>query len=286
MLVRDDRVGIAGRHRGWDMFFYLSKFVWFCLQPSSLLLILLLAGAGLLFTRHQKLGRRLVIAAAVLFLVGGLLPLSTWLIWPLEERFPRADLSGPIVDGIVVLGGAEDPRVASSRHIHALNEAAERMTEAAALARRFPHARIVFTSGSVEIFSKPTIGADAGALVLEDLGISGADRLILERQSRNTWQNAVYSKDLVDPKPGERWLLVTSAAHMPRAMGVFRKAGFPVEPWPVDYRTADAWDLVRLFASPAEGLRRLDQASREWVGLVGYWLTGRSDALFPGPQPG
>lgn len=266
------------------MFFYLSKIVWFCLQPSSLLLILLIAGAALLFTRHQRAGRRFVVAAAVLLLMGGLLPLSTWLIVPLEERFPRADLSGAPVYGIVVLGGPEDARVSTARRAHALNEAAERLTEVAGLARRFPQAKIVFTSGSIEILSAPTIGADAGGIVLEDLGISGRDRLILERRSRNTWENAVFTKALVDPKPGERWLLVTSAAHMPRSMGVFRKAGFPVDPWPVDYRTAGPSDRLRLFDAPAEGLKRLDQATREWVGLIAYWLTGRSSAFFPGPE--
>ena len=268
------------------MFFYLAKVVWFCVQPSSLLLIRVLAGAALLFPRHQKAGRRLVVAAAALLLVGGLLPLSTWLILPLEDRFQRTDLAGPDVDGIVVLGGAEDSGVATGRHAHGLNEAAERLTEGAALARRFPRAKIVFTSGSIEILSAPTIGADAGALVLEDLGISGSDRLILERRSRNTWQNAVYTKALVAPKPRERWILITSAAHMPRAMGIFRKVGFPVEPWPVDYRTVGPGDLVRPFASPAEGMRRLDQVMHEWVGIVVYWLTGRSDSLFPGPTQG
>ena len=265
------------------MFFYISKIVWFCLQPSSVLLVLLIAGAALLFTRHQKTARRLILVAAALLLIGGLLPLSTWLMLPLEDRFARTDLSGAEIDGIVVMGGSEDARVSSARHAHALNETAERLTEAAALARRFPKAKIVFTSGNVEILSAPAIGAEAGGLVLEDLGIGGRDRLILERRSRNTWQNAVYTKALVDPKPGERWLLVTSAAHMPRAMGVFRKAGFRVEPWPVDYRTAGAWDLLRPFDTPAEGLRRLDQVTREWVGLMAYWLTGRSSALFPGP---
>lgn len=268
------------------MFFYISRAAWFCLQPSSLLVILLVVGASLLFTRYQKTGRRLVVAAAVLLLVGGLLPLSTWLILPLEDRFPRSDRAHTAVSGIVVLGGAEDSRVATARHAHALNEASERLTEVAALAQRFPRAKIVFTSGSVQILTASTIGADAGGLVLEDLGIRGKDRLLLEREARNTWQNAVYTKALAAPKPGERWLLVTSAAHLPRAMGVFRKAGFPVEPWPVDYRTAGSSDLWRPFDAPSEGLRRLDQASREWVGLVVYWLTGRSNALFPGPQEG
>jgi uncharacterized SAM-binding protein YcdF (DUF218 family) len=265
------------------MFYYVSKILWFCVRPSSFLLILLLAGAALLFTRYQRAGRRLVVASAALLLVGGLLPLSTWLILPLEDRFPRADLSGPPVDGVVVLGGPEDARVAARRHAHALNEAGERMTETAALARRFPKAKIVFTSGPGWTLSPPDIGADAAKPILEDLGIEGADRLLLERKSRNTWQNAVYTKALVNPKPGERWLLVTSAAHMPRSMGAFRKAGFPVEAWPVDYRTANSWDALTTFDVPSDGLKRVEETLHEWVGLLAYRLTGRSDALLPGP---
>ena len=265
------------------MFFYISKLMWFCLQPSALLLILLISGTALLATRHQKTGRRLVLASAALLFIGGVLPLSTWLILPLEQRFARVDLSGHLVDGIVVLGGMEDARVSSARRAHALNEAAERLTETAALARRFPDAKIVLTSGAIEIVSKPTVGADAMDLVLRDLGV-GEDRVLLEREARDTWENAAKTKALVGPKPGERWLLVTSASHMPRAMGVFRKVGFPVEPWPVDYRTVGWSDALRLMESPAEGLRRLDLAVHEWMGLMAYRLTARSDDVFPGPS--
>jgi len=263
--------------------FYISKILWALLQPSMLLLILLISGALLLGTRYQRAGKRLVIAGALLLLIGGLLPLSTWLILPLEDRFARPQLAGTSVDGIVVLGGVEDSRVATGRGVHALNEAAERLTEAAALARRYPNAKIVFTGGAIEILTAPTIGADAAGRVLEDIGLGG-DRLLLERKARTTWENAVYAKALANPKPGERWLLVTSAWHMPRSMGAFRNAGFEVEPWPVDYRTAGARDAVRFFESPIEGMRRLEFVLREWIGLVAYRMTGRSGALFPGPQ--
>jgi uncharacterized SAM-binding protein YcdF (DUF218 family) len=87
----------------------------------------------------------------------------------------------------------------------------------------------------------------------------------------------------VQPQPGQRWLLVTSANHMPRAMGAFRKAGFTVEPWPVDYRTADKYDRYLMFEAPSEGLRRLELAVHEWIGLIAYRLMGRSDELFPRP---
>ncbi len=228
--------------------FYISRIVWGVLQPGMLLLILVVAGAALLGTRYRRAGRGLVIAAAVMFLIGGIGPLSTWLILPLEERFPRADLAGRPVDGIVILGGSEDARVAQGRGFHALNEFAERMTEAAALARRYPQAKVLFTGGSTEILRQPTIEADAAGAVLRDLGI-GADRLLIERSARNTAENAAFAKQLADPKPGEQWLLVTSAYHMPRAVGLFRKVGFDVEPWPVDYRTAGRADAWMLFAT-------------------------------------
>ena len=261
---------------------YISRIVWGVLQPGMLLLILVVAGAVLLSTRYQRAGRGLVIAAAVIFLIGGIGPLSTWLILPLEERFPRADLAGRLVDGIVILGGSEDARTAYGRSLHALNESAERMTEAAALARRYPQAKVLFTGGSVETLGAPTVEADAAGAVLRDLGIS-ADRLLIERSARNTVENTAFAKQLADPKPGERWLLVTSGYHMPRAVGLFRKVGFAVEPWAVDYRTAGRTDAWMIFRTPIDGLKRLDLVVKEWVGLAVNKLTGRSDDLLPGP---
>jgi uncharacterized SAM-binding protein YcdF (DUF218 family) len=108
---------------------------------------------------------------------------------------------------------------------------------------------------------------------------------MLENRSRNTAENAAFSKALVAPKPGERWLLVTSAMHMPRAIGAFREAGFPVEAYPVDYQTNGWQDLRNVFGSLSGGLGQLDGALHEWIGLIAYRLTGKSSALFPGPLP-
>ncbi|MBV8839099.1 MAG: YdcF family protein, partial [Alphaproteobacteria bacterium] len=93
----------------------------------------------------------------------------------------------------------------------------------------------------------------------------------------------LFTRDILKPKPTERWLLVTSAHHMPRAMGVFRAVGFPVEAFPVDYRTRGAIDIARPFSTLGDGLRRTDTAAREWVGLLAYRLSGRTTELFPGP---
>jgi uncharacterized SAM-binding protein YcdF (DUF218 family) len=119
--------------------------------------------------------------------------------------------------------------------------------------------------------------------LLKELGVA-PERILIEQQSRNTVENAVLSKQIAQPKPGERWLLVTSAYHMPRSVGVFRQAGFPVEPYPVDWRTRGFADALRPFSTIGDGLRRTDTAVREWIGLAAYWLTGRTSAFFPGPD--
>jgi uncharacterized SAM-binding protein YcdF (DUF218 family) len=262
--------------------FYISKILWGLAEPSTLLLALLVTGAVLLFTRYRRAGRWLVVGAAGIGIIGGFSPLSTWMILPLEDRFPRADLSGRPIAGIVILGGAEDARVAAARGTHALNMSAERMTEAVALARQFPDARVVFTGGSIEVLRTPAFEADAARRLLADLGIDG-ERVVFDREARNTAENALYAKRLANPKPGERWLLVTSGWHMPRAMGLFRKAGFDVEAWPTDYRTVGPKDAWAPFTSVAGGLQRLDFVTKEWLGLTFNWLSGRSDALLPGP---
>jgi uncharacterized SAM-binding protein YcdF (DUF218 family) len=162
------------------------------------------------------------------------------------------------------------------------------MVEAAMLARRFPEAKVAFSGGDAGILYKTGSEAEGAESLLTALGVA-QDRLILEAKSRDTYENAAYLKEELtragELGPGKRWLLITSAYHMPRAMGAFRQAGFNVEPWPVDYRTRGVADLTRPFDKVSEGLRRVDVAAREWVGLLAYWLRGRSDALFPAPRP-
>lgn len=271
------------------MFFYLAKGLWFLLQPSTLIALLIGYGAILIWTGWARWGRRFVTIGAILLLVAGLSPLGNALILPLEDRFPRANLDDPPPPaGFIILGGAEDRLVGSARRVPALNEAAERMVEAAILARLYPEAKIAFSGGDAGILYRTGNEAEGAETLLTALGVA-QDRLILEAKSRDTYENAAFLKEeltrLGELGPGKRWLLITSAYHMPRAMGAFRAAGFDVDPWPVDYRTRGAADLTRPFDKVSEGLRRVDVASREWAGLLAYWLGGRSDALFPAPRP-
>ncbi|MEJ0076388.1 MAG: YdcF family protein [Alphaproteobacteria bacterium] len=268
------------------MFFVLAKILGFFALPSNVLISLGILGVLLMATRFKRAGWRLAVASLVLIAIAGLSPLGNALILPLEERFPAYDFSGDASRGapygIISLGGALDTVVSPARGEVALNEAAERMTAVAELARRYPQARIVFSGGSGRIIYDGVTEASLAARLFESFGIA-KDRITLEDQSRDTLENASFTKALVQPRPGERWLLVTSAHHMPRSVALFRAAGFPVEAFPVDYRTRGAIDLLRPFSPLSDGLRRTDTAMREWVGLVVYRLTGRTAELFPAP---
>lgn len=264
------------------MFFALSKTIGFLLLPTNLLIGVGVAGAILMFTRFAVLGRRLVIAAVLLLVICGLSPLGNWLLYPLEQRFPPWDPSRGAPDGIIVLGGSIDADLSASHATPVVRGAPDRIITAAALSRRYPNARIVFTGGSANLVSNDAREADYAVAVFESLGIDKS-RLTMERASRNTQENAQFSKALVAPKEGERWLLITSAFHMPRSVGLFRKAGFAIEPYPVDWRVGRGSDVNSFTSVAVDGLGRTDVAMREWIGLLAYRATGKIDDLFPAP---
>jgi uncharacterized SAM-binding protein YcdF (DUF218 family) len=264
------------------MFFTFSKLLGFFALPSNTLVAIGVVGLVLLCTRFTRLASWLIVSSLVLLAIAGLSPLGNALILPLEQRFPPWDASRGAPDGIVLLGGMIAPDISLARGTVSLNDAAERITATAELARRYPAARIVMTGGSSAVIFDEEPEAPFAVRQLEALGVAH-DRITAEEQSRNTIENAVFSRLIANPKPGERWLLVTSAYHMPRAMAVFRAAGFPVEAYPVDWRTRGPADVLRPFPSLSDGLRRTDTAVHEWVGLFAYWLTGKTATLFPAP---
>lgn len=267
------------------MFFYLTKILGLLAMPSTLAVLATAAGLWLAGRDGAaRAGRRLIAAGLAALLVAGFLPLGNALLWPLEERFSAqkdADLQGPYA-GIILLGGFEDGWVSSGRGQLTVNESAERLIEGLRLARLRPEAKVIFSGGVAQVWQPGAGALEPLRRTLLESGI-GADRIVLEGASRNTAENAAFTKAMLNPEPGARYLLVTSAYHMPRAMGLFRKAGFDVEAYPVDYRLKDAGDLLRLFDRIPAGLQRTDLAAGEWLGLFAYWTTGRIDSLWPAP---
>jgi uncharacterized SAM-binding protein YcdF (DUF218 family) len=275
---------MARKHPGaLRLFFVLSKTIGIMLLPTNFLIGIGVLGALLLATRFASAGRKLLIASVMLLAICAFSPLGYLLLDPLEQRFPPWDAARGAPAGIVVLGGSIDADVSAAHGVAVIAGAANRILASAVLAHRYPNARIIFSGGSPSLRSDAR-EADYAASLFESLGIS-KERLIIERRSRNTQENAEFSKAIAAPKAGERWLLVTSAYHMPRSIGLFRKAGFAVEAYPVDWRVGGREDLLRLTAFSVDGLDRADVGLREWMGLTAYWATGKIDRLLPGPSP-
>ncbi|HEX3498840.1 MAG TPA: YdcF family protein [Stellaceae bacterium] len=262
------------------MTFVISKLLWFIAAPGNFLLLLLVAGVLRAIASGRRRGFVLIATATLGFLAIATLPIGAWLAAPLEDRFPTIS-AVPGIDGIVVLGGSVDQGLSLAHGQVALTAAAGRITETVALARRFPAARVVISGGDGTL--SPGTLSEAGAIrdLLIQLGVAPA-RVDIESISRNTYENAVLSYATAQPKPGETWLLVTSAMHMPRAIGCFRSAGWTIVPYPVDYRTSK-----RIATTPglllADNLMLVNLATKEWLGLFAYYWLGRSDALLPAP---
>jgi uncharacterized SAM-binding protein YcdF (DUF218 family) len=262
------------------MSFLASKLFWWTVNPGNVLLALLCVGLVALLAGRRRLGVGLVGLVTLLCLAVTLLPVGAWMLRPLEDRFPATPLPERL-DGIIVLGGAINPVLSAARHQPVLTDSAERLFAFVALARQHPEAKLVFTGGSASVVDTIDREADVARAVFDGLGLAPG-RVVFERDSRNTYENAVMSKQLVQPQPGERWALITSAYHMPRAVGCFRAQGWPVIADPVDYGTSPQGDPPSL--SLLAGLDGVHWALREWIGLAFYYLAGRTSGFLPGPE--
>jgi uncharacterized SAM-binding protein YcdF (DUF218 family) len=272
----------AARLIGDTMFFVISKVLAYFTLPSNDILLLMLLGVLLLFTRFARAGRRLLVLGCVLMIVFGVLPTGRMLLSALEERFPAWDASRGEPAGFIILGGSIDPEISDLHKTTAISGAAERLTAVPLLAKRYPNAKFIFTGGNASVFGG-LAEADYVVPLFESFGVP-RERVAIETESRNTAENAEFTRKIVLPKPGERWVIVTSAFHMPRSIGSFRAAGFDVEAYPVDWRILGPASIRNIPANFTSGFGYTDVATREYIGMLMYWLTGRSSELFPRPR--
>jgi uncharacterized SAM-binding protein YcdF (DUF218 family) len=258
--------------------FTASKVFWWFAAPANLALVVLaLALVALLIGRRAMAGvlLALIVAAGVALT---LLPVKDWVLRPLEDRFPVP--SAAHVDGVIVLGGPIDTWLSADRGQPVINDSAERLTAFLELARANPRARLVFTGGSAAVFDDSAREADIARDLFERLGLP-PERVIFERDSRNTHENAVLAKRLAAPSTDERWLLVTSAYHMPRAVGSFRRQGWDVTAYPVDFSVPRAGNQAT--GSLLDSLNGVHWGIREWLGLAYYRVQGFTETWFPAP---
>ncbi len=267
------------------MSFVLSKLLWALAKPSNVILISMAVACLYSFSRRPAWGRRLAILCTIWVMAITVLPVGQWLALPLVMHFSKTQELPPEVDGIIVLGGAFDSLSSTVSGAVELNEAADRVTALVALARRYQEAQLVYAGGIGNLTGSRVQPAELARRYYRDQGLD-PERITFEPLSRNTWENAVNVQDLIGQRPGETWLLVTSAIHMPRAFGVFQRLGWDVLPYPVDYQL-DPLDQTSTYLgriiqpNVAGSLGEVDAAAKEWLGLVAYWMMDRTDHILP-----
>ncbi len=263
------------------LFFWISKLVWLIISPGSLLVLMVLACWVLNVFNRETAARQVLSLTALVTLAIACLPLGSWLLYPLEQRFPASPVQGTDPDGIVLLGGSFSLRVSQNRQQPHLTGSGERLLAFLQLAERYPGAQLVFTGGSGSPTFQIVREADLARELFSGLGIDSS-RVVFERDSRNTYENALNTRRMITPRDGETWLLVTSALHMPRAMGSFCRQGWKMEPFPVDFQTLENRHFY--FSLDFDNnLGEVEIAMREWVGLLAYRLTGKTNRLIPAP---
>lgn len=264
------------------MFFSLSKIVWLFVQPLSLILFLCVLMIAAFYSGWKILAVGSALIACLLIILCGFTTLGAVMLNPLEERFKRPQKYPDSIAGIIVLGGYMSGEINAVRGGIELNSAGDRIIETMRLSKIYPQAKIVVTGGEGTYFSQSKPDADSTRELFKIFNINDRN-VVYEAQSRNTIENAQMTRDLIQPKSGQRWLLVTSAFHMPRSVGVFRKEGFDIIAWPVDYKTVPNTKLRLYFQNANEAFTRTSTALHEWFGLVIYWLNGKTEELFPKP---
>lgn len=256
-----------------SLFFWISKLAWLFIAPDSLLLMALTVGVVALWVGKVRLSKWIFTVIIGLMLFIAFLPVGEWLLYPLESRYPHQPQLPQQIDGIIVLSGAENTRVSKSWGSAELNGAAERDTTFIELARKYPRAKLVFTGGTGSMLNHGMKGADIAKTFFVQQGLD-IERVTFERESRNTHENVILSQKLVQPRPDEKWVLITTGWHMPRSRGIFCKNRWDVIPYPVDYYSQRE-NLFRVDLDFSEHLNNLVTGVKEWMGILAYSLSGK-----------
>lgn len=252
------------------MFFILSKIFWVIFTPLTLIGLLMVAGA---LGWSRRWGRRMFSFAVISFLLLGFFPIGPNMIVWLENQYARPEPPPEDITGIIVLGGIIDGDRSAALNQVSLNDNAERLTEMMRLSRIYPQARIIFSGGSGSLRENSPKESTLLDNLLKDMDFMRG-QIEYESQARNTYENMKFSHELAHPQSGDKWLLVTSAFHLPRSMAIFKKGEWPVIPYPAGYLEEGVY-ILHPTLDLLGNFYKLQVATREIVGIIAYKLTGK-----------
>ena len=259
-------------------YFYLSKFFWFVFSPLNLIIIFFILGFFFNIIKIKFLSKFFYIFSFIFFFISAILPTGSYLNFLLEKKFHSFNSLPTNIDGILILGGATNPLLTLEFGQVSLHGSVERLTESIKLIKKFPYAKVIFAGGSGSIKHPKLDHAEVVKKFFKEMGVD-ANNIIYEKKSRNTYENIFYAKNIINPKKNEKWLLVTSAFHLHRALSVAEKLKWNFIPYPTDFSMLKDYDWTHHYGF-FNNISRFHEATYEWLGIIYYYYTGRSARIF------
>ena len=260
------------------MSFYLSKILWLILNPFNIFICITLLSIFLYFIKLNRLSSIIFLINFVFIALISFLPIGSYLIYNIEKEYHSYIKPPDQVDGILILGGATNPLLYNEYDQISLNGSSERLVESVFIIKKFDKAKVIFSSGS-GLVNRPDLDhAQVAKSFYKKIGIE-TNQIIFEDKSRNTYENIIYSKKIANPKINENWLLITTASHMKRALLIANKNNWKLIPYAVDFKNIKDFKLIPNL-NLLTNLNSFQQGSHEWLGLVSYYLMGRTDKVF------
>ena len=258
--------------------YFISKLIWHLLSPLNLLIILIIFGTFFKFLNKKKLSKFFFLFSFFFFIIVGVFPLGSFLLFKLEQNYQTLSIIPNDIYGILILGGPSSSNLTRQHNQVSFNEAGERLTETIKIIRNFNPKKIIFTGGSYEQTFENS-HAFVAKKFFSEIGID-ISKFIFEYQSRNTYENILFSKKIASPNTDEKWLIITSSFHMKRTMNIAEKLEWNLIPYPVDFRTGKYFSFKPSFVNFLENFSTFNLASHEFFGLFSYYLLGRTSKIY------
>ena len=260
------------------MIFFLSKTLWLLLNPFNLFLLLIFLSLLGKFFNYYRLSKIIFSFILVLFLISVVLPSGSFLIYLLEKNFHSQVNLPEKIDGILILAGATDPFLSKEHKTISLNGSAERLIESVQLINKYPMAKVIFAGGSGSL-EYPELSHSEVAKKFFSLFDIDINKIYFENKSRNTYENILFAKERFNPNINEKWIIVTSAFHLTRAMNIGKKLNWQFIPYATDFKAPKKF-LWKFNKNLFINLQEFDLASHEWLGLIYYYYMGRSYKIY------
>ena len=258
--------------------YFISKFIWYLLSPLNFFLFLIIFSFVFKLLNKKKLSKIFFLFSFFFFIIIGVFPLGSFLLFKLEQNYQTSSIIPNDIDGILILGGPSSSSLTRQHNQVSFNEAGERLTETIKIIRNFNPEKIIFTGGSYDQTFENS-HAYVAKKFFSELGID-VDKFFFEYQSRNTYENILFSKKIANPTKDEKWLIITSSFHMKRTMNVAEKLEWHLIPYPVDFRTGKYFSFKPSFVNLLENFNAYNLAAHEFIGLFSYYILGRTSKIY------